>query len=130
MDRFDLLVDVDPVGVEELMDRSPGESSAMVRARVERARVLQRERLAGTPATCNAHLPGRDVRRYTNPGTDARALLADALSALSLSGRAHDRILRVSRTIADLEGSAEVALWHVAEALAFRMNDGGLSCSS
>ena len=96
------------------------EPSATVRARVERARSCQRRRGVGVGASCNARLPGQALEREGAVGAEARALLVSAADRLGLSARAFYRVLRVARTIADLEEDACVAAGHVAEALRYR----------
>jgi magnesium chelatase family protein len=91
-----------------------------VAARVHAARGLQAARAAGTGALANADLDGEQVRTHARPDQDGARLLASAMDRLGLTGRGHDRILRVARTLADLEGLAGVAARHVAEALQFR----------
>lgn len=119
-DRIDLHVHVSAVPVRQLAERSAGECSESVRARVERARALQRARYAGRSIWCNGHVPGRWLETGTPIASDARELLAGAAERLGLSARAYHRVLRVSRTIADLEGEAGIGMPHVAEALRFR----------
>lgn len=123
LDRFDLFVRLEPVSAEDLFSARGGESTETLRARVEAAKRLQMGRASDTGATCNAELPAHTVRRVANTSSTAQRLLRDSVKLLSLSGRAHDRVLRVARTIADLDGSAAVDAAHIAEALAFRRQD-------
>jgi len=118
-DRIDLHVTVPPIALGDLDSRSRGESSAVVRDRVERARIRQRARF-GDERGCNARAPGRWLESHAALAPAARTLLTTAGERLHLSARAFHRVLRVARTIADLEGSASVETPHVAEALGYR----------
>jgi magnesium chelatase family protein len=111
------------VEFEELRGSGPGESSADVRARVNAARILQQERYRGTGITCNARLTPSMLRRYCGLSDQAGSLLKDAFELMGLSARAYDRILKVSRTIADLDGGGEIRTEHVAEAVQYRSLD-------
>jgi magnesium chelatase family protein len=119
LDRVDLHVPVPAVPAAALAEAGSGEPSSAVRARVERARRIQLDR-AGVP---NARLRGALLRRHAPPDAEGRALLAAAVERLGLSARAHERILRVARTIADLEGAEAVRVRHLAEAIQYRALD-------
>jgi magnesium chelatase family protein len=109
------------VPLRELGKREGGESSAAVRVRVEMARARQRERYRGVPRVrCNAHAAGRWLDTRTPVDSDARDLLASAAERSGLSARAYHRVLKVARTIADLDDATAVAWTHVAEALRYR----------
>lgn len=120
LDRIDLHVEVARVPFDEIVNRTQSESSAAIRARVERARALARERYAGRSRQTNASIGARDVRRHCGLGGEATSLLRDATARGNLSARALDRIARVARTIADLAGSAAIHTEHVAEAIGYR----------
>lgn len=118
-DRIDLHVSVPPVALQDLSARARGDRSAAVRERVERARIRQRARY-GDERGCNARAPGRWLEAHGALKPAARALLTSAGEKLNLSARAFHRVLRVGRTIADIEGSAAIETTHVAEALGYR----------
>ncbi|MDQ3696704.1 MAG: YifB family Mg chelatase-like AAA ATPase, partial [Gemmatimonadota bacterium] len=120
-DRIDMHVRVPAVPLRALSEGASGEGSAAVRERVERTRAVQRARYVALPGvTCNAHVPGRwlDARGGVAPA--ARALLAGAAERLALTARGYHRVLKLARTVADLDGSSGVASPHVAEALHYR----------
>ncbi|HET7552362.1 MAG TPA: YifB family Mg chelatase-like AAA ATPase [Gemmatimonadaceae bacterium] len=121
-DRIDLHVHVGRISVSALGARGDSrESSASVRERVQRARAKQRVRYARTPrVSCNAHAPARLDGEWMQIGSEAVRLLADAAERLGFTARAYHRVLRVARTIADLDGDAAVGEPHVAEALGYR----------
>ncbi|OAT81123.1 ATP-binding protein [Desulfotomaculum copahuensis] len=118
LDRIDLQLEVPRVDYQELSGREPGESSAVIRKRVQQARERQRERLGG--ATTNARMTPAQVRRFCRLSPDAQNLMQAAFRQLNLSARSHDRILKVARTIADLAGSALIEAAHIAEAVQYR----------
>ena len=122
MDRFDLRVDVPPVAFTDLDLPSAGEGSAEVAARVSAARNLQQKRFEGqADMTVNADAEGNMLEEIATPDPDARALLIRAAERFHLSARGYHRVLRVARTIADLDGSRDVHKPHVAEAISFRL---------
>lgn len=130
LDRIDIHVAVPPVRAADLSSGPDGESSAAVRERIERARRRQLARRPGgkpspgaPPEIWNAHLKGRDLEKTCRPTLRARRSLEQAMDALGLSARAHDRILRVARTIADLAGVDQVDENHVREAVGYRLLD-------
>jgi magnesium chelatase family protein len=119
LDRVDIQVEVAPVTYEEMMG-PPGESSAAVAARVEEARRRQAGRLGCTSVTLNADLSPRILRQVARADAAGADLLRQAMERFGLSARGHDRVLRVARTLADLEGVPDVGARHVGEALHFR----------
>jgi magnesium chelatase family protein len=124
LDRIDLHVEVPAVKFQEIAAAQNGESSAEIRVRVIAARKRQQERFAGRPrVSCNARMTNRDIKSWCALGEPAMELLKFAMSDLNLSARAYDRILKVSRTIADLAGAAEITGEHVSEAIQFRSLD-------
>lgn len=120
LDRIDLHVTLQPVEVAELFAEHQAEASEHVRQRVEAARMLQTQRYSATRFRCNAELDGPGSREAACLTSAARRVLREAVAGLGLSGRAHDRVLKVGRTIADLDGAARVDALHLAEALSFR----------
>lgn len=124
LDRIDLHVEALPVEYEDLAATQGGESSAAVRARVTAARSLQQERYRALPGVrCNAQLPGGALRRYCPLTPAAEKILRGAFTRLGYSARAYDRILRVARTVADLDGSEQLGSSHLSEALQYRSLD-------
>jgi len=125
LDRIDVHVRLPPVAVAALRAQERGEASALVRERVHRARnvQLERKRANDLTASLNAFLTARDADRVLRPAAPAERLLAAAVERLGLSARAHGKVLRVARTIADLAGRADVGPEHVAEAVGLRVLD-------
>jgi magnesium chelatase family protein len=123
LDRIDLQVEVPALAVEEISTFTPGESSVLIRDRVEAAREIQRQRFARSSMKANADMTSRAMRRYCELDLPARRILDQALTHLGLSVRAHDRVLKVARTIADLIGSEPIQSAHVAEAVNYRALD-------
>lgn len=124
LDRIDLQIEVTPVPFEKMSDVRPGEPSAVIRERVVRARQVQQQRYAQVPGVyCNAQMTSRLLSLYARPDDRGLALLKGAMTRLNLSARAYDRILKVARTIADLEGSETIQSAHLAEAIGYRNLD-------
>jgi magnesium chelatase family protein len=125
LDRIDIHVDVPAVRFKELSDRgSPeGETSAAIRVRVIKAREFQRARFSGEGLFSNAQMSSRLIRRHCRLDAEGERLLESAMTRLGLSARAYDRILKVSRTIADLDAREEIHPTHVAEAVGYRSLD-------
>ncbi|WP_299704519.1 YifB family Mg chelatase-like AAA ATPase [uncultured Tateyamaria sp.] len=121
MDRFDLRVDVPPVTYTDLDLPASGDSSATVAARVAAARQLQSARLGETGMRSNADLSGAALDEYAAPDAEGRALLTKVADRFGLSARGYHRVLRVARTIADLDESPDVRKPHVAEAVSYRV---------
>jgi magnesium chelatase family protein len=105
---------------EQLADRRSGEPSAAVRQRVERARVIQSRRFAGTALLTNADMGPKELRLYALLDDGGEALLGAAVRQMGLSARAYHRVLKLARTIADLAGEEQITTSHVAEALQYR----------
>ena len=126
LDRIDLHVEVTPVKFEELSNQTKSETSNLIRKRVIHARKIQSERYADMPHIhCNAQINPKQIRKFCSLSPTGQGLLKKAMEKLELSARAYDRILKVARTIADLEASNEVQSAHIAEAIQFRSLDRG-----
>ena len=123
LDRIDLQIEVDSVPLHEINDTVPSETSAAVAKRVLKARAVQLDRYRGTGKHCNAQLNNEDVKRYCTPAPEALRLLNTAVDSMHLSMRAYHRILKVARTIADLDHSVTISSVHVAEAVQYRELD-------
>jgi len=125
LDRIDIHIDVPAVKFRDLSGETPPETddSVTIRQRVMAAREKQRERLAGDRIFSNAEMTPRMIRAYCRIDTDSEQMLERAMTRLGLSARAYDRILKVSRTIADLESSEEIRSGHVSEAVGYRSLD-------
>ena len=123
LDRIDLHVEVPPVRAPDLLAGADAEPSVAIRQRVAAARQQQTRRFARTRITCNAHMTGRRIRRHCPVDGAGARLLEQAVTRLGLSARAYDRVLKVARTIADLEGAAAIAPAHLAEAIQYRALD-------
>ena len=124
MDRIDIQVEIVPVPFEKISDSRPGESSSAIRERVIKARKIQQLRFTDHPGIhCNAQMESKLIHMYAQPDTQGLNLLRNAMSRLNLSARAYDRILKVARTIADLEGSEHIQTNHLAEAISYRNLD-------
>ncbi|MDE7473300.1 MAG: ATP-binding protein, partial [Muribaculaceae bacterium] len=124
LDRIDLQVEILPVAFEQMASLRPGESSATIRERVIRAREIQTERFADEPEVhCNAQMDSRLLTRYARPDADGLKQLQEVMTRYDMSARAYDRILKVARTIADLDGSPSVLTPHIYEAVNYRKLD-------
>ena len=124
LDRIDLHVEVTPVTFEEMIAHRPAETSHAIRERVIRARAVQSDRFRQTEDIhCNAMMPSSQVREVCTISDAGRTLLKNAMEKLGLSARAYDRILKVSRTIADLDGGGMIRNEHLAEAIQYRSLD-------
>ena len=123
LDRIDLQVEVEPVAFQQLHGEAQEERSAVVKARVEQARAVQRVRLAGEGIFSNAQMNHAQMKRYCALGDAAGAMLKQAFAKLKMSARGYSRVLKVARTIADLAGSEQIEMAHVAEAVQYRSLD-------
>lgn len=124
LDRFDIQVEIVPVPFEKISQAEPGESSARIMERVLRARKIQTERFADCDGVhCNAQMGSRLIQQFARPGQEGLDRLKRAMEVFQLSARAYDRILKVARTVADLDGSQDVEPQHVAEAIGYRKLD-------
>lgn len=123
MDRIDIHIEVDNVTYAQLKSEEKEESSKDIKARVDKARKIQLERFKNDKIYCNAKMNVSLVKKYCNLDEQGEFLLRTAFDRLKLSARAHDRILKVARTIADLEGSENIKQEHIAEAISYRSMD-------
>jgi magnesium chelatase family protein len=124
LDRIDIQVEILPLKFEEMSRKAGGESSAVLRDRVTRARQIQEQRYAETPGIhCNAQMTPSLLHQYADLDERSLSLLRAAMTKLDLSARAYDRILKVARTIADLDGSDDIRSTHIAEAISYRQLD-------
>ena len=124
LDRIDIHLEVVPVPFEKLSEKRANETSSQIRDRVTTARKRQEERFAGQKGThCNAQMSSKQLRKYCELDSASQELLKNAMQRLGLSARAYDRILKVSRTIADLEGKENIESHHLAEAIQYRSLD-------
>ena len=123
LDRIDLHVSVPSVEYEALRRKSEPESSAAVKARVDAARAVQARRFAGTAVSCNAHMSPAQIGQFCALDGAGESLMKSAFDRMGLTARSHDRILRVARTIADLDGAESIGPEHLAEAIQYRNTD-------
>ena len=122
LDRIDMHVEVPSVEYEAMRRKEQPESSAIIRQRCNAAREIQKQRFAGTDVSCNAYMRPSMIARYCVLDAAGEQLMKNAFDRLGLTGRSHDRILRLARTIADLEGAENIAARHLAEAIQYRSN--------
>lgn len=123
LDRLDIHIEVPQVDFDKLSDNKPAESSAQIKKRVNKARKIQNERFKGTSVTCNAKMTPDMTRKYCELDDKCKAILEKCFTSLDLSARAYDKILRIARTIADLDGSESIQLEHITEAVQYRSLD-------
>jgi magnesium chelatase family protein len=123
LDRIDIHIEVPAVPFSELSGNASGTSSAVMREQVIQARQAQARRFAGTATRSNAQMSSRQLRSYCPLGKTEQNLMREAVTSMGLSARAHDKVLRVARTIADLESSESIQVHHLQEAINYRMLD-------
>ncbi|MBQ2993916.1 MAG: ATP-binding protein, partial [Peptococcaceae bacterium] len=123
LDRFDIQLEVVPVSFQDLHQQTEEESSAVIRNRVIAARKIQQERFAGSSTIHNGAMTAQEIQQYCQLDAKSRNFLEQAFERLGLSARAHSRILKVARTIADLAGNEQIQLSHLAEAIQYRTLD-------
>ena len=119
LDRIDIVVEVPAVSFADLRNRQEAEPSASIRQRVNAARKIQNQRY-GRGGMCNARMGPEEMRRYCQLDEECAEMMKNAFDVMGLTARSYDRILRVARTIADLDGSEEIEPWHIAEAVQYR----------
>jgi magnesium chelatase family protein len=123
LDRIDIHLEVTPVPFRELADAQSGTNSSQMRQQVIEARTIQAERFQGERTTLNGRMTPRQIRKHCKLDKGADALLKTAMEEMGLSARAHDKILRVARTIADLDRSPGIQAHHLSEAINYRTLD-------
>jgi len=126
LDRIDIQVDVPTLNYSDLESEEPAEPSCIIRERVNKARNIQRNRFSQTGIYCNAQMTSPMVRKYCRLGKEESDLLREAFSSLGLTARSHNKILKVARTIADLEGAENINSVHISEAIQYRILDRNL----
>ncbi|MGB9562018.1 MAG: hypothetical protein ACPL6C_04310, partial [bacterium] len=120
LDRIDIHIEVPRVSITELTSRPTGESSITIRERVEKARRIQQKRFAGMKIFCNAQMTPKMVENYCKLTTETETLIREAIAKLGFSARAYTKILKVARTIADLDNVDIIEPYHIAEAIQYR----------
>ena len=124
MDRIDIQCEIAPLPFKDISRATPGETSEKIRERVISARTIQTERFRNyRNVHCNAQMSERMIHEFAEPDAASVQLLRDAMERLKLSARAYNRILKVARSIADLDGSEAVLVQHIAEAIGYRNLD-------
>jgi magnesium chelatase family protein len=123
LDRIDIHLHALPLKTRELVDAPLEESSAIIKERTTKARQVQWQRFKGQPVLCNAHMESAHLRNFCTLSKEAKGILVHSMEELKFSARAHDKILKVARTIADLEGSGSIEAQHIAEAVGYRSLD-------
>jgi magnesium chelatase family protein len=123
LDRIDIHIELPPIKYKELSDTKETESSAIIKTRVEKARVRQRERFKSEGIFYNSQMNTKLIKKYCILEEEAKELLKLAMTELGFSARAYDKILKVSRTIADLAGSENILAEHISEAIQYRSLD-------
>ena len=126
LDRIDIHCEIQPVPFAQLSQMKPGEPSSVIRERVIKARKIQEERFKEYPGIhCNAQMTEKMLHKFAEPDAQSLDMLRMAMERLKLSARAYTRILKVARTIADLDGSENIQSQHIAEAIGYRSLDRG-----
>jgi magnesium chelatase family protein len=123
LDRIDIHIEVPAVDFKELASKQTGTPSIQMREEVVGARRIQTERFLESRIDCNGQMNSRQVRDFCQLNKPGQDLLRDSVNEMGLSARAHDKVLRLSRTIADLDGSADIDVAHIQEAINYRMLD-------
>ena len=120
LDRIDIVVEVPSVHFEDLRSRAEAEPSASVKERVNAARAIQNRRFGAGSSMCNARMGPEEMRKFCQLDDECAGLMKDAFETMGLTARSYDRILKVARTVADMDGSEEIQPQHIAEAIQYR----------
>lgn len=123
LDRIDIHVDVPALNYQEISDRAQSETSEIIKERVNNVRRIQQQRFKGRKIFCNAHMHPKDIKEHCQLDGQTQSLIKTAINSLGLSARAYDKILKIARTIADLEQSGNITAAHVSEAIQYRSMD-------
>ena len=123
LDRIDMIIDVPSVEFEQLNRRTEAEPSAVIRERVNRARAIQTRRFEGSGISCNAHMDTAALREFCQLSPDGTELMRLAFDRMNLTARSYDRIVKVARTLADLDSSKNIEIPHLAEAIQYRSSE-------
>lgn len=123
LNRIDIQIEVSPVKYDDLKNTRDEESSKTVKARIVKARKIQQERYSNLSIITNSELSGKQISKFCNINKESEGLLKEAFERLGLSARAYNKILKVARTIADLEESENIETIHIAEAIQYRSLD-------
>ena len=123
LDRIDIHIDVPPLSYKELSQTTASEPSSSIQTRVDRTRLIQQKRFERSKIHCNAQMTTRQIRTHCRIDSSSHGLLEQAIDKLGLSARAYARILKVARTIADLEGAEHILSDHISEAIQYRSLD-------
>lgn len=125
LDRIDVVTEAPRVDIRQLSADMHNESSAVIKERVADARERQRHRYKNTRYRFNAELRSGDIREYCRLGTDEQEMMEEIFTMMNLSARAYHKIIKVARTIADLDGQDDINIGHISEAVCYRINDKG-----
>jgi len=123
LDRIDIHIEVPAARYQEIASTIPAETSAQIKIRINNTRAIQREKFKNEDILCNAQMSHKQVRKFCVLGDEENELLKTAMTELQFSARGYDKILKVSRTIADLGGSEDIKAEHLAEAIQYRSLD-------
>ena len=123
LDRIDIQLEVSALGSKQLISDQAAEDSESIRSRIEKCRRIQIERFKDTGIFCNAHMNSKQIKQFCTLDDECKKFIQQALEQMHLSARGYDRVIKVARTIADLEESERISLSHISEALQYRSFD-------